>query len=177
MQQRSVQEIGDEVGELVWVLLGTTVPVGWDFFLTLQGREAAALALDSEPGLEDVVGQQPNGFGLRVVGHEAEDECVCGGLNGDTGEGTVEELKDVLVRVEVERGEKTYVWVVGDLLVEALRAESSEGVDGDLVIRGGIDQVLELVCLGFVVVALLVKIGASWGSISLVPCRTVSVTF
>lgn len=92
-----------------------------------------------------------------MVGHEAVDECVRCGLHEHTGKGPVEE-----------------VWVVGNLVIEALGTESCQGVEVDEAAWRLVDQLLELADDDFVVVAGLVEVRSHGRCVGLVSTGVIS---
>lgn len=117
---------------------------------SLHSSVVAVLTLNSEPRLDNLVGEVSARVLIGVVGHETEDESVSRWLDEHSRERSVEEIR-----------------VVGDLSVESLRTESSERVDGNAS-RGGVNHLLELLANGLVVVASLVEIWSGGRGITLV---------
>lgn len=128
-----------------------TYPVVGDPLVSLLDRVVSRLARDGEPALDDVVAELALGRLGTVVGHEAEDERVSRRLDKHASEGPVEEVR------------------VGRLLrVEALLAEGGQGLHGHVATGRGVDELLELVDLGLVVVTGLVEIRAGGRGVGLV---------
>lgn len=103
----------------------------------MVGSVAAGLSVDGEPTLDHIVAELTRRRLLTMIGHEAVDEGVCCRLHQDTRERSVEE-----------------VWVGLLLGVETLGTEGCQGLHGHEATRRSINQFLELVGLGFVVVAI-----------------------
>lgn len=84
----NAQELGvdgssvDGVCQKVWNSVRrrerAAVELVWNPLMTKRCSVAAILTLDTEPGLNVLVGQNPRRILLRVVGHESEDEGECG---------------------------------------------------------------------------------------------------
>lgn len=90
--QGGSEEISQEEGDSIFVADSTLIPVLWDTFVAFSPHEVTALSSDREEGFQNLLVKDSfREFG-GLVAHEAVDEGVCCGLDGDSGEGGVEEV-------------------------------------------------------------------------------------
>jgi len=167
VQQGCVHEIGEKVLNLVrvrdWSSVlydvlafgrydeDTAYPVLGDSLGALLSSVAPAFALNTKPALDHIVTEPAGGIRSAVICHEAEDKRVSCRLHSDAGEWTIEEVR-----------------VIGNLRIEAVRAEGREGVDSNFAAGRVVDKLLKLLGDCLVVVSSLVEIRARRGGVTLV---------
>lgn len=143
VQTSSSSRIPEEVGALVWSRARTSVPVVGN---SLSNElEVTIRSLDTEPGFEDIMGENADWFFLSMVRHESEDESICGRLDEHSSEWTVEEE-----------------FVVGNLGVESIRPVLRKCVESDDSARGDVEKLLKLIELHSPVVTLAIKVSSCW---------------